>query len=413
MRVRERLGKLKKVASSPKTSDAKAEVKALTTKIKLARSADELIRIVDENVEGPFLDSIHAGAIYHSLAMFQRRGSVPSCGDSPALSKLHARLLNFTAERKIGQREFANVLWSMAHLPGSIAGTTKLLPAFISAFPHVAQGMNAFDLSNCFYAAAQLKDVDVTPNVVKMVPTLAARIPGKVSDMIPQALSNCMWASARLKGLAPKDVQVIVPALCEQIPGNVEKMNLQDLSTNLWASAQLLDVAGGSVEKMVPSLVDEIEKKGTLMNPQQFSNCLWALMLLQDSFPELQPLLAAQTGSKDTFLKLAASRITGMLPKLSGSDLHLAVPTVVWACGRSQLNFQPLLSAVACRFPSTLAVLNDWGLCALGWSYRTLDPTGQHQDFQTAVGAELARRGLAEVDVERSKEGYLEWPGIK
>ena len=35
----------------------------------------------------------------------------------------------------------------------------------------------------------------------------------------------------------------------------------------------------------------------------------------------------------------------------------------------------------------------------------------QFRDFQKALRAEVAKRGLSGSDVERSKEGYLEWPG--
>ena len=257
-------------------------------------------------------------------------------------------------------------------------------------------------LSNCLWAAAHLKDA-VPDDVLNIIPALAIQIPEKVDDMIPQALSNCLWASAQLKDVAPDDVMRIVPALAVQIPGKVDDMIPQHLSNCLWASAHLKEVVP-DVVKILPALSAKLPGKADAMNPHELANSVHGLVVLQDSVPEARELL--QTTSQTNFLKAAASKVSDLLPNLSGNDLHLAVPLTVWACGRLWLDaLDRQLST------TTLSSLNDWGLCALTWSYRTLDPTMQFRDFQKALRAEVAKRGLSESDVEGSQTSYLEKTG--
>ena len=109
------------------------------------------------------------------------------------------------------------------------------------------------------------------------------------------------------------------------------------------AAAQLKEVAPDDVVEIAPALAGRIPGKADGMKPQELANCLWAAAKLEDMAPQaIFELVPA-----------AASTFTELLPKLRGSDLRLAVPTVVWACGRSDLPFQPLLKAVARRFGST------------------------------------------------------------
>ncbi|CAK9044151.1 unnamed protein product [Durusdinium trenchii] len=409
-KVRERLGSLSRKTSNSKTGDSKGQVKALTTRIKEARSAIELMGILDETVDAPYFDYIHAAAVYHTLATFRRmKGSLPSgCAESTALLKLNALLQDFIKRSKVGPRELGNVFWAVAVLFDAVPVVTQLSPDIARGLSLQTHSMDPQALSNCLWAAAHLKDA-VPDDVLNIIPALAIQIPEKVDDMIPQALSNCLWASAQLKDVAPDDVMRIVPALAVQIPGKVDDMIPQHLSNCLWASAHLKEVVP-DVVKILPALSAKLPGKADAMNPHELANSVHGLVVLQDSVPEARELL--QTTSQTNFLKAAASKVSDLLPNLSGNDLHLAVPLTVWACGRTGLDFQPLLTAVARRFgKTTLSTLSDWGLCALTWSYQKLDLTMQFRDFQKALRAEVAKRGLSESDVEGSQTSYLEKTG--
>ena len=235
MGVREKLGSLSRKTIAPNTADVDAQAKALTSKIKGAGSVDVLIRLVDEEVNSPVFNCIHAGAVYHSLAQFkQKMGSLPvACAGSPALLKLNGRLKGFIKEIKIGPRQFANVLWAAAYLLDAIPGMTQLFPAIVAAFPVLARRMNAFDVSNCMWASAQLKD-ELPDDVVKIISPLAAKIPYVADDLTPQELSNCLWATAQLKDVALDDVVKSMPALAAKIPGKADSMKPQELANCFW-----------------------------------------------------------------------------------------------------------------------------------------------------------------------------------
>ena len=99
-----------------------------------------------------------------------------------------------------------------------------------------------------------------------------------------------------------------------------------------------------------------------------------------------------------------------MLPSMtSTADLHIAVPTVVWACARLGVQHD-LLLAVAEHLGSKSKVsrLPDWGLCALAWSFQVLEPE-ELTDFEELLLTEINKRGFTDEKVERSQLGSWEW----
>ena len=106
---------------------------------------------------------------------------------------------------------------------------------------------------------------------------------------------------------------------------------------------------------------------------------------------------------------LAANRLKEMLPSMtSTSDLHIAVPTVVWACARLGVQHD-LLLAVAQHLGSKTKVskLPDWGLCVLAWSFQVLEL--ELMDFEELLLTEINKRGFTDEKVERSQLGSWEW----
>lgn len=109
------------------------------------------------------------------------------------------------------------------------------------------------------------------------------------------------------------------------------------------------------------------------------------------------------------FVLLAANRLKEMLPSMtSTSDLHIAVPTVVWACARLGVQHD-LLLAVAQHLGSKTKVskLPDWGLCVLAWSFQVLEL--ELMDFEELLLTEINKRGFTDEKVERSQLGSWEW----
>ena len=110
-------------------------------------------------------------------------------------------------------------------------------------------------------------------------------------------------------------------------------------------------------------------------------------------------------------MRSAAKHLNTLLPGLTGKDLNVDVPAVVWACAKTGVYHPELLASVAQRFGSRakLSRLKDFGLCALSWSYQLLDRENDFVEFWKLLKGETQRRGLSEADVESSRLGYLKW----
>ena len=435
-------------------SQADSAARTLTLKIKQAKSATELLDLLDAVVDGPIFNRFHASAAYTSLVTWKRKGGLtPSDKASPVLPRLDARVQRMTEEGQVGPREVANVLYSLGKLSDDLEISKGLLMALVKSLGEKASGMKPQELSNSLLACVQLKGV--APGVLTVLPKLAAQISIKAKDMdpqalsnslwafahlkddachedvaklvaavvrqipenakhmIPQALSNSLWAAAQLKDIAP-DVKEIVPTIVAQIKDKPKGMNPQDLSNNLWAAARLKDDAR-EVLQMVPALLEEIPRKQADFKSQEISNCLEALVLLRDGVPAVGSVLAAPPNSKKDFVGFSASCFSTLLPTLKGKSLGFAIPVVVWACARVKLYHEELLVSVADHLKSGRALkpLPDWGICALLWSYEVLDPDGRFAEFKNALESERVRRKLSDSDVSKSQSGHFDWNRAK
>ena len=438
--------------SSNDSKDAAARL--LTSKIKQAKSAAELLDLLAGVVDGPIFNHFHASAAYTSLATWKRQGGLTTSDKaSPVLPRLAARVQDMALKGELESRQLSNVLWSLGQLSDDLVIFKGLLTALVQTVGETASSMNAQDLSNnllacvqlkvvarevltvlpklaaqtsikakdmkpqelanSLWASAQLKDDASHEDVAKIVAALVRQIPDKAKDMIPQALSNCLWAAARLKDIAP-GVKEIVPAIVAQIPEKANGMIPQHVSNCLWAATRLKDSVA-AVLQMVPTLVEEIPRNQADFSSQQICNCLEALVLLQDSVPEVGSILAAAPNSKNDFMGFSANRFSALLSRLKGKDMVFAVPVVVWACARFKMYREKLLVSVAGRLKSgsDVKTLPDWGLCALQWSYDVLDPEGRFAEFKDALEFERVQRGLSDSDVSTSALGIFEWNRAK
>ena len=309
--------------------------------------------------------------------------------------------------KDMNSQALSNVLWAAAKLKDDAPEVLDVVDAIVAQVPDKAKDMISQHLSNVLWAAAKLKDD--APEVLDVVDAIVAQVPDKAKDMIPQELSNVLWAAAKLKDDA-HEVLDVVDAIVAQVPDKAKDMNSQALSNVLWAAAKLKDDAP-EVLDVVDAIVAQVPDKAKDMNSQALSNVLLALVLFQDSVPGVSSFLVGEAGSNTGLVGEAASRVVKLLPKLSGLNLFVATPTVVWACAKMELPHDELLSAVAKRFASqrTISLLSDWGLCALYGSYQLLGSIDRFTNFAEMLKKELGRRGLSESDVGWSLEGPLDW----
>eukprot|EP00435_Cladocopium_sp_Y103_P058527 s243_g20.t1 len=400
-------GSLRSNQQGQKEADPEVEARRLTSRIKKAYSAKKLIDILNEAADEPIFDFIHASAAYTQLVTLKRkRGLQPKEWDSQVLRRLHARVNDMVLQDQLRARQTANVLWSLAQLSDRFSIPTQLLAALVKSVSTKVKDMNAQGLSNSLWACAKLKEI--VPDVFEAVPAIVADIPNRAKDMVPQALSNCMWACAKLKDVAP-DVLEAVPAIAAQIPFKAIGMKPQELSNCLFAAGQLKD-DDPKVLRIVPAIVSKLPAKIKDMNAQDLSNNFEVLLPLQESVPEVAKFLQ-DDGNEDGMMRSAAARLNNLLPRLSGNDLIIAVPAVIWACATVGVSHDQLLTSVAERFGSQtqLSRLKEFGLCALCWSYQVFDKGADFTAFRERLKSETERRDLSEADVQSSRLGYLKW----
>ena len=276
---------------SAKSKDNKGDdPRILTSKIKKAETAAELLGVLDAAVDSSMFNHIHASAACTSLAAFNQKGKLQAVdAKSPVFQRLAGRIEVLIKANEVGPRQVANVLWAFAKLFVAIPTVLVTMPALVRAVAANTKGMEEQALANCLWAAAQLQDA--CPEVLEMVPALVKQIPGKAGDMIPQGLSNIILAAAKLQDVAPV-VRETLPAIASEIRGKAGAMNQQGLANNLWAAAKLQDAAP-EVLQIVPALVVEIRVKVGDMKPQELSNILWAAANLHDKETDVLKVVAA------------------------------------------------------------------------------------------------------------------------
>ena len=347
---------------------ASGKARILTSKIKNAQSAKQLIQTLDGTVSRHIFNFFHASAAYTQLVSLKRRKSLQeSDWNSPVLLRLHARVEDMMLQDELDAQGSTNIFWTLAQLSDRFSIPTPLLAALVKSMPAKVRNMKPQELSNCLWASAQLKDV--APDVLETVPAVTAQIPNKAKDMVPQALSNCLLAALQLKDTVP-EVLEIVPAIVGEIPAKIQGMV-----------------------------------------PQALSNSLEALVLLRDSNPRVAAYLAA--GSLDDIVRSAAARLNTLLPSLSGKDLTMAVSIIMWACAKAEVNPSELLVSVARRLGSgaKLRSVPDFNLCALLWSYQVLDAQDEFADFRKLLISETKKRRVSEADVASCELGRFQWNG--
>lgn len=259
------------------------------------------------------------------------------------------------------------------------------------------------------------------------------------SDLAPHHVATLLWAVAVLRESLP-EFQDFLPEICTQVPEVAPEMNVQNL-TSCFSSAAKLRQRAPEVLDTVDPLLDEIMGEASVVDAAQLSSIIWAAgelelpddqiyaltgALLRDLSPErlrrfksreLTNLVwgLANLGERDAGLLQAVADIVGAsVAKMPPKEANLDLPMLV--CGFQRLMFrdEAFLQTVAQRLlkKKILRKMNNWGVCALAWAWPDYGDDIQVGDLRSVrevINAQLTRRKLRSVDVERSIKGPSRW----
>ena len=114
----------------------------LTSKIKNAQTAGDLLDVVDGIVDKPIFDYIHAAAAYTKLGNFQKKGRLcPGDMNGNVLVRLDNRLHGMLVRKQVGAQGLANILWAAANLFSGIPAVLNMVPAIADQVPSKASDM--------------------------------------------------------------------------------------------------------------------------------------------------------------------------------------------------------------------------------------------------------------------------------
>ena len=141
------------------TNDSKdAAARLLTSKIKQAKSAAELLDLLDGAVDGPIFNYFHASAAYHQpgnrsgkVASQQVTGRVRCCQGWQQEWKICA------LKGQLQLRAAANIFWSLGQLSDALDVSKGLLMALLESMSEEASWVNPRDLANNLLACVQVE----------------------------------------------------------------------------------------------------------------------------------------------------------------------------------------------------------------------------------------------------------------
>lgn len=232
--------------------------------------------------------------------------------------------------------------------------------------------------------------------MLRAIAALSDRAGQLARQMSTQALANIIWAAAKLKGKAPNLLRA-VPALSDAALLRADEMIARQVANVVWALG-VLSADRPGLAQLAPKLAAAAAGRLPQMTLQELANTCWGLALC---------------GARDeAYMASAASTITALAHRVPDEDASLWLPSAACACARLRVRSLRMLRSVADRVASLPPRrLLPWGLCALLWSYNTLDEEGAFLSFRRVLEDEVTRRRLTLEDVELSHLGPDKWQG--
>ena len=416
--------------------------RSITNCVMNATSVAQILAVIQQEQENPELNLISVSAAWCRFAKLER--SISSLVTKSQSFLLLTRLTRSLLEKPAGRaREVANILWATARLQRHASsqltslwtrlaravkttavamnaqqtansiwavatlatakvhfqGLPSALRALAKRVPAVIADMKAQDVSSVIWAMAKLVTVDPeTKALFGLLPALASRVPAVISEMTSQAVANMLWAVAKLAAadVEPQALLDLLRLSAGRIPDVVSEMKAQEVSNVIWAAGQLA-VMSDDLRAVLPVVVDRASVALPSATPQSLGNSVWGLAL--------------SNYSDEAFLEAVADKVAneaaGWTPRLAERNL----PAVLCAVARLKAEFtcDKLLEAVAAKLSPIIDSINDWGLCALTWSYQKLDVCDHCLIFHQDLAMQVAMRNFSQEDVERSSLGPETW----
>ena len=224
-----------------------------------------------------------------------------------------------------------------------------------------------------------------------------------ISEMSAQNVANVIWAVVKLatNGAASESLLGLLPVVADRASAVISEMTAQHVANVIWATGQLYAEPSHSqvsqqLHDLLPDLVVRAREVLPSAKPQAFSNACWGLALSE--YHDIG------------FLQAVSARVVSEASTWHPRAAELDLPSVLFAFAR--LNAEgddDMLDVAAEKLAPILPRINDWGLCALAWSYSQLDAGDNFFSFRQSLNAEVARRDFSEQDVEQSRLGPNRW----
>ncbi|CAJ1397447.1 unnamed protein product [Effrenium voratum] len=279
----------------------------------------------------------------------------------------------------------------------------RLQQTMENAIVRTAPQMNAREVSNVIWAVEKRYAQDPDSECPsRLVPVLAGRLPAVISVMEGQSVANVIWAAVKLATSgASQDLLILLPSLVDRAQEVASVMNAQDISNVIWATGQLVadpihSSASQRLRELLPDVVVRARDVLPVANPQSLANSCWGLALCDYH--------------DEGLLQAVASKVVAEAAAWQPRGAELDLPSVIFAFARlKRTGHDDMLGVAAEKLVPMLLRINDWGLCALTWSYSELDFSNNFLSFRHSLEAEVARRGFSDQDVERSRQGPETW----
>ncbi|CAJ1328339.1 unnamed protein product [Effrenium voratum] len=183
--------------------------------------------------------------------------------------------------------------------------------------------------------------------------------------------------------------------------GVISKMVEQAVTNVVWSTGQLLDDPARAsmsqdLRKVLPVAVARFRVVLQSATPRELANTCWGLAL--------------SDYHDAAFYEAVAAKVANEASEWRQAGAQLDLPALVCAFARVKATgHQKLLDAVSKKMSPALTDVNNWGICAMTWSYKQLDTGDDFLPFRQTLAAEVARRGLSQEDLERSRLGPEKW----
>ena len=214
-------------------------------------------------------------------------------------------------------------------------------------------------------------------------------------------IANIFWAVARLQSRVLSQPTNLLKSVALAARMSAKEMKAQEVANVMWAIGQLTVHLGESavlqeLHEVLPTAASRAVEVLSQATPQEIANSCSGLAL--------------SNYYDGSFFEAVAKQVTREAAGWKRRSAQLDLPEVLCAFACLKVSNHDLLDAAAKKLATLLVSdMNDWGLCALTWSFRELERKNRFATFRQRLDREVAGRRLSAQDVERSRLGAALW----